>query len=296
MSYGSLHYDFPRKRHLNFYKTKFAVVLVSCRWSQDHAPKRILLLKDDDKAEIKTRGYIQVIPIPRRTPVPRHQIGACYQPLNNHYGDLYKTFLHLEILWSLGVDKFIVYYNNDSVSAPLATLLQHYVDLGRVVPVQWNLFVRPRSPRDLISVYGQYAQLADCFYRFMYDFEYLFNLDMDEFPVLVGGHNWKPVLGRLFRRPYVSHYALSNSYVLVSPSNNSHFVPSDVFSDDVIVTRPCTGDYISKYVARPDRIVWPYVHEVLESVPGETFLCRVRKNSFVLSLSILNLRINNRQP
>ena len=103
-------------------------------------------------------------------------VGVCVKPMHFHYNKTLELLEFLELNKMLGVKKFTLY--NDTVSAEVNCVLEHYIKEGSVVVLPWKLNIDSQTE---IRTEGLFAALNDCLYRNMNDFRYLMLIDFDEF-------------------------------------------------------------------------------------------------------------------
>ena len=129
----------------------------------------------------------------------KNEIGLCVKPIHSFYNNWLELVTFIELNKILGVSKFIVY--NESMSENVNCVFKYYKESENLVSIKsWNLLQnlelvthQDASNLNLTSLYkdkisksviqnrGVLAALNDCLYQHMYEYKYLFSMDLDEF-------------------------------------------------------------------------------------------------------------------
>ena len=107
----------------------------------------------------------------------RKNLGMCIKPLHSNYNKIIELITFFEFNKILGISKFTVY--TESVSDGVKCVLDYYETQGNLV-LEWNLPSRIAINRDIYHR-AALSALNDCIYRNMNEFDYLVQIDVDEF-------------------------------------------------------------------------------------------------------------------
>ena len=159
---------------------KYSACFVLCSLpSTIEAVPQHVQLQAEDKLEAAATNLLPVLNWATGTgsvEVNSSSVGVCVKPMHFHYNKTLELLEFLELNKMLGVKKFTLY--NDTVSAEVNCVLEHYIKEGSVVVLPWKLNIDSQTE---IRTEGLFAALNDCLYRNMNDFRYLMLIDFDEF-------------------------------------------------------------------------------------------------------------------
>ena len=203
----------------------------------------------------------------------------CLRPIHFRETAAYDIVEWVEYYRLMGVDYFMIYnFTSDSLTDKI---LNYYINSGIMEVVQWHVpdhviptihYYELKKYRELHSA-GQFAMLNDFLYRVYWSTEYVINVDLDEFIVLLDGS--KSFRQLLNKYPSSCEYLFRNSLVSM---NNGTTNESIAHMDLAIKYRLKTvlymkrQDYVykgfkTKYIARTNcsQVLW--LHKVWEKRP-----------------------------
>lgn len=195
---------------------------------------------------------------------------VCVSPLWGEQLDVRKLVEFIEVNRIFGAEKFVFYV--ESAGEEVIRCLQKYVGDGFVEVTLWNSIV----VRDLYY-HGQFLAISECLYRSMYRTRYLISQDLDEFIVPTEADSWQGMLDHIhiqlsissidsiasynFRNLFIPLHTQMNTSANVSYQNQHLLTLAHTYTD-IYIYRWTDR---SKVMARPERILIWYVHEIYTS-------------------------------
>ena len=185
----------------------------------------------------------------------------------------------------LGAERIMMF--NQSMSDPVAQVLQKYIDAGVVILRNWHW----PTEMDLIY-YGQNLAINECLYNNMYSTKYLVLTDLDEFIIPLKHTGWNDLVKSVARED-AAGYIARNTFILEDYKTSeesfcdrkTHMFNSSV-APRALTYHNRTVEVFkaierSKYIADPKRIVQIRIHYLHYMLPG------TRQYEFSLDQSIL---------
>ncbi|ESO05000.1 hypothetical protein HELRODRAFT_172012 [Helobdella robusta] len=188
----------------------------SSSFTKHKTDKKLLKMRKVTKRRYTKSFYVEYVRISSRR---RHQMfssakyhfGICVPPVHKKTLTASKLIDFIETHLLLGVDHFIMYIKPD-LPDELKDALDYYKEVGICTLIPWNL---PQTNFNIWSN-GQLLAANDCLYRFMYKFEYLAFVDIDEFIIPVASASWDDMISRLEN----STHCTTNGTAATSPAIN----------------------------------------------------------------------------
>ena len=204
---------------------------------------------------------------------PAKKFGVCLGgPLVQENANFLRDVVeYVEMSIAVGVQQIVFYVNEKQVDKSLLEYLwKHYPDV--VKTIAWRKFDKWVP----MHYYGQLLMMSDCFYRHMYEVEYLAMTDLDEMITPVGKHtSWGEMIKALNSNSDVSSYTFQNAF-FTSPENEAKQVLPNCSNAQVpkYFTRTVRHDCYPGYAYRPKTmslaryIYEPNIHWVCARVDG----------------------------
>lgn len=160
----------------------------------------------------------------------KQKFGVCMKQLNFLHQDMSLILVEwLEVLFSMGVEKVHIY--NMTAHPNMLKVLQYYEEQGKV---ELRPITLPGFQPNIINFYDSYFKdnlqkqvlfetilFNDCFYRNLYNFEWLAVIDIDELIMPVANYtSWNDIWQQVDRNPKIEGYGFRNIYFF---DNNTYF-------------------------------------------------------------------------
>ena len=135
----------------------------------------------------------------------------------------------------MGAELIVFYVNETQVDKEvLEYLWKHYPDT--VKTIGWRKFEKWEP----FHYYGQLLIISDCFYRLMYEVEYIAMIDLDEMILPVQQNSWTDMVDAFKTPENVSEFVFQNSFFVSSEKTQQ--------------LQNCSNKPVPKYFARTQRI------------------------------------------
>ena len=152
-------------------------------------------------------------------------------------------------------------------------ILSRYSDLLRMI--QWKTFDSKK-----ILYHGQLMMISDCFYRSMYDVEYLVLIDLDEMILPVHHKTWEGMIKNIHQSERFASYKFHNVFFNdrnVRLSKNSDILQSCnkkvpisryLINTNRYICNPIPGEYRTKTISKPRLVLDTYIHHMCSCLDG----------------------------
>ena len=206
---------------------------------------------------------------------PRHNFTICPAPLNRKYDKLGELLQYIEVNGMFGADHFLFY--NNSMSDRVQTYLQYYVSIGKAEILNWDMpIIVEQGPTNEIHYFGQVVAQCECFNRAMMTSRFVAALDMDEVIIPMKTSSWQSILDKYDRDGKGALFLFPNTFFRKEWTPNQRFANDKLMQkypiDALLYTRrePKVWSHgmRSKYIARPERIVLPGIHDAFDIESG----------------------------
>ncbi len=171
----------------------------------------------------------------------------------------------------MGVELIVLYVNETRVDLDILQYIwTHYPDTVRTIG--WRKYQESYP----LHYYGQILIISDCFYRIMYEVEYVAQNDIDELIIPVKTDNWSDKVARFRRNKHTASFKFQNNF-FTEPSpaqreNLPDFCPNTPVPKYFTRTKryKCLPGfrYRPKLMSRPKYILEPSIHCICKMLPG----------------------------
>ncbi len=173
----------------------------------------------------------------------------------------------VEMSTVLGVEMIVFYVNEAQVDKNvLEYVWEHYPK--RVKTVGWGKFGKWKP----FHYYGQLLMISDCFYRHMYEIEYITTMDLDEMILPVEQNNWAEMIQSFVNSDKAPDYMFQNTFFEPTGQQTLPNFPDKPVPKYFSRTQriPCKPgyDYRTKLISRPKLIYEPSVHWNCAKIDG----------------------------
>ena len=168
----------------------------------------------------------------------------------------------------MGAEQIVFYVNETQVDKEVLEYLWKYYP-ETVKTIGWRKFKKSEP----LHYYGQHIIQSDCFYRFMYEVEYIAMIDLDEMILPIQQNSWTDMIDAFKIPKSVSEFKFQNNFFLPSENtrklqNYSNKPVPKYFTRTQRITCFPGYSYRTKLMSRPRFILEPCVHRNCAKVAG----------------------------
>ncbi|XP_013782021.1 beta-1,4-galactosyltransferase galt-1-like [Limulus polyphemus] len=221
--------------------------------------------------------WINVHHIPNSMkPEAQGRIAVCTPPFYNYINDTYLLAQFLAFHHVVGIDHFTFY--DFQTNQKIRDLIHRLSENGfPIVLLPWSAFWKVSIPLSHYREGGHahLTQIQDCLYRHMHHYEYVIDLDMDEFLVPYENKTITQILSNFSSCTVCGAYRFRQSiFCLKFPSmTDAHNDFQSLMTLEKVFGKPLGlknwPDYL-KYIVRPETVVYGGIHKVWEMLPNKS--------------------------
>ena len=203
---------------------------------------------------------------------PPKKFGICIGgPLVKESGkNLLKEIIEFVEMSKLMGAEIIVFYANESQAGPevLQYIWKNYPDFVRTIG--WRKFEVWKP----FHYYGQMLIISDCFYRLMFEVEYIAMIDLDEMIIPAKHSNWPDLIDSLDTSESIASYYFQNRFFIGNKGSKKEPVLDNCYNTPVPKYFTKTNriecqpgyDYRPKLISRPKYVFEPSIHWICSKV------------------------------
>lgn len=211
----------------NYEQGTYHSYLIACKVPESHRgrgpPASVSLV--ERRCEM-ARNNLRII---YNKPERKKPFAVCVKGLDYPYNDLSAKLVEwIELIGLMGADKIFLYQLQ--VHPNMTKVMQYYQRLGRIhvtpltlpggqpnFPALQHMYIKESPDQEMMN---EVIPLNDCFYKHMYEYEYIVLLDLDEVIMPVQDTTWNELMSRVkfkalqLRNETPASYSARNVYYL----------------------------------------------------------------------------------
>ncbi|XP_076343125.1 uncharacterized protein LOC143243203 [Tachypleus tridentatus] len=255
-------------------KNLYVVITCSPYNETSIVPKKVAILYHNSSDVL---NWMPVTSFPGKSLMSKGRIAACIKPLYGPFTnkDLLAQFLAYYTI--IGVNHFYIY---NSLSSPeVLNFIRKVKDKGvSIIIIPWIIPYQPQATTPTTR-YLERTMLQDCNYRSMFHYEYILNMDVDEFIALKQHSSIQSMLETLSSSGRFEYFTFSEVRFCLQLPSYSNVIPNLTGSDQKIVsklvslTKVMRNPYSKawwwrKYIVKPEMVEYFGVHFAARRLPG----------------------------
>ncbi|XP_076373347.1 uncharacterized protein LOC143258248 [Tachypleus tridentatus] len=202
----------------------------------------------------------------------RGKIVMCVQPLRGPYDNFQQLAESIGFYSVLGVSHFVFYEHQ--TTSKVKNILQKIISSGVSIEINpWDITWPIPQYGFMGDRYAQLTQLQDCTYKNQYQYEYIVNVDTDEFIVPLKYENLLEMMKNIsklnsksdyFRFPHV--FVCKNRIPAVRPFKA--FESFSILQSAMRTPIPSNWTWYQKTIYRPEKVVYTRQHRSIWLISG----------------------------
>ncbi len=199
---------------------------------------------------------------------PSKKFGVCVGgPIVQKKNLLNDMIEFIEMSTFLGAEMIVVYANEAQVDKNvLEYMWEHYPNTIRTIG--WGKFEKWKP----FHYYGQLLMISDCFYRHMYEFEYIATMDLDEMIIPATKNSWADMINEFKNSDKAPEYMFQNAFFKPAGEQALSNCPDKQVPKYFTRTQRLTCkpgfSFRNKLISRPRFIYEPSIHWSCAKVDG----------------------------
>ncbi|XP_022249802.1 uncharacterized protein LOC111087449 [Limulus polyphemus] len=255
-------------------KNLYVVITCSPYNETSTVPKNVSIFYHNSSHAL---NWMPVTSFPGKSLRSKGRIAACVKPLYGPFTDKDLLAQFLAYYTIIGIDHFYIY--NNLSSTEVSEVISNVKDKGvSITIIPWII---PYQPQITIQPtrFLERTMLQDCYYRRMFHYEYVMNVDVDEFIVLKQHSSIQLMLKTLSSSGRFGYFTFSEVRFCLQLPSYSNIIPNLTRSDQTAVSKLVSLAKVirtpynkawwwRKYIVKPEMVEYFGVHFVTKRLPG----------------------------